>query len=79
MIRKLEEQVMHQVPIQRASDRLEKLTDKNVMKFNKGKCQNLCLERNYSMYEYTLGANRQEISFAKEDPAVLVDKLKIRQ
>lgn len=55
------------------------MADKNVMKFNEGKCQILCLERNYSMYQYALGANRLESSFAKKDPAVLVDKLNIRQ
>ncbi|PKU43623.1 hypothetical protein llap_6081 [Limosa lapponica baueri] len=49
-------------------------TNRNLMKFNKGKCEVLHLVRNNSMHHYTLGADQLESSFAKKDLGVLLDK-----
>jgi len=42
--------------IQRDLDRLDKLSDRNPMKCNKGKCKVLQLQRNNPMYQYMLEA-----------------------
>jgi len=59
--------------IQRDLDWLEKSSNKNIMKFSKGKCHVLQLSRNDPMHQYTLGARQLESSFAAEALGVPLD------
>ncbi|GAB0180750.1 mitochondrial enolase superfamily member 1 [Grus japonensis] len=66
--------------IQRDLDSLDKWTDRNLMKFNKGKCKILYLESKNPRRQYMLGATDLESSLAEKDLGVLVDtKLKVSQ
>lgn len=56
---------------QRDLGRLEKWTDKNLMKITKGKCQVLPLRNNF-MYQYMQGATYLKSSFAEKDLEILV-------
>jgi len=54
-------------------DRLEKWADRNMMKFNKGKCKVLHPRRNNPMHQYVLRAKHLESSMAENDLQPLVD------
>jgi len=54
-------------------DRLESCTQKNLMKFKKGKCRVLHLGRNNRMHQYRLGVDLLESSSAERHLGVLVD------
>ncbi|PKU39371.1 rna-directed dna polymerase from mobile element jockey-like [Limosa lapponica baueri] len=55
------------VVIQRDLDKLKTWVERNLMKFNKGKCRVLRLGRNKPMYQYSLGVYLLESSSAKRD------------
>lgn len=59
---------------------MDKWIDRNLMKYNKGKCQVLYLRRNNPIHQYMLGDSQMESSFAEKDLGVLMDtKMNMRQ
>ena len=59
--------------IQRHLNRQEKWADRNLMKFNKGKCKVLHLGRNNPMNQNTLGIDQMKSSFVEKGLGILVD------
>lgn len=59
--------------IQRDMNRLEKWTNRNLIKLDKEKCKVLHLERNNLRHQYMLEATWLEGSLAENDIMVLVD------
>jgi len=59
--------------IQQDLDRPEIWVQRNLMRFNKGKCKVLHLERNNPMHLYRLGADLLESSSEERDLGFLVD------
>ena len=54
-------------------DRLESWAERNLMKFNKGKCRVLNMGRNNLMHQHGLGTDLLKRSSAEKDLGVLVD------
>lgn len=59
------------IRVQNSLDSLEKWSNMNRIKFNKGKCEVLYLERHSQMYRHKMGNNQEGCSIAVKHLGVL--------
>jgi len=66
-------------PIQMDLNNLEKWANRDLMNFNKRRCQILHLGRKNARHQYTLGTKWMESTFEEKELWVLVNKMNVNQ